>query len=212
MATKDPVRRTARLVDHASSPSRFANSRRCFVVTPRTRVRAGRQFLRLAMPVPVLRTFPATARCALASPASLLSALFLLRKTVPFSRPRRQSQFCPLRGTRGSRPSAGACPPTYGILRHCVPQNDKTPVILSGATCPLVGIVVARRPKGLPSTPFLLRKTVPSSRLRRQSQFYPSGARQDPARRTPRFMHILSRLTGAAGCHSPYCTDFPFLI
>ena len=40
----------------------------------------------------------------------------------------------------------------------------------------LVGIVVARRPKGLPSTPFLLRKTVPFSRPRRQSQFCPPAA------------------------------------
>ena len=31
------------------------------------------------------------------------SAPFLLRKTVPSSRPWRQSQFCPLRGTRGPR-------------------------------------------------------------------------------------------------------------
>ena len=42
----------------------------------------------------------------------------------------------------------------------------------------LVGIVVARRPKGLPSTPFLLRKTVPFSRPRRQTQFSaPGGGR-----------------------------------
>ena len=40
----------------------------------------------------------------------------------------------------------------------------------------LVGIVVARRPKGLPSTLFLLRKTVPFSRPRRQSQFCPPAA------------------------------------
>ena len=57
---------------------------------------AGRYFLRLAMPVRALCALPATARCALVSPAALLGALpVLLRKTVPFFRPRRQSQFCP---------------------------------------------------------------------------------------------------------------------
>ena len=45
------------------------------LVTPLDAPRAGRQFLRLAMPVQVLRTFPATARCALVSPASLLGAV-----------------------------------------------------------------------------------------------------------------------------------------
>ena len=52
--------------------------------------------------------------CALVSPASLLGAPFLLRKTAPFSRPRRQSQFCPLRGTPripcAERRSAAALP------------------------------------------------------------------------------------------------------
>ena len=57
------------------------------------------------------------------------------------------------------RRSAGACPPTYGILRRFA--------------CPLVGIVVACRPKGLPSTPFLLRKTAPFLCHRQRSQFCP---------------------------------------
>ena len=92
-----------------------ASTLRCVVISLRTGFSAS-YFLRLAMPVQVLRTFPATARCALVSPASLLGALFLLRKTVPFSRPRRQSQFCP--------PAAVAY----------LPQNDrKRGVILSGA-------------------------------------------------------------------------------
>ena len=68
-----------------------ASTLRCVVISLRTGFSAS-YFLRLAMPVQVLRTFPATARCALVSPASLLGALFLLRKTVPFSRPRRRSR------------------------------------------------------------------------------------------------------------------------
>ncbi len=49
----------------------------------------------------------------------------------------------------------GACSPTDGILacplgyQRFALQNDRERgVILSGATCPLVGIVAARRPKG----------------------------------------------------------------
>ena len=90
-----------------------ASTLRCVVISLRTGFSAS-YFLRLAMPVQVLRTFPATARCALVSPASLLGAPFLLRKTAPFSRPRRQSQFCPLRGTPripcAERRSAAALP------------------------------------------------------------------------------------------------------
>ena len=50
-------------------------TRTLYVVTPPDAPRSGRQFLRLAMPVQVLRTSPATARCALVSPAALLGAV-----------------------------------------------------------------------------------------------------------------------------------------
>ena len=101
------------------------------------RAAAGRYSLRLAMPVRALRALPVTARSGTYLPASLLGALlsppqtrslsalvgivvarrpkglpstpFLLRKTVPFSRPRRQSQFCP--------PAAVACLPPPGHAR-----------------------------------------------------------------------------------------------
>ena len=43
----------------------------------------------------------------------------------------------------------GACSPTDGILQRFALQNDRERgVILSKATCPLVGIVAAHRPKG----------------------------------------------------------------
>ena len=51
-----------------------ASTLRCVVISLRTGFSAS-YFLRLAMPVQVLRTFPATARCALVSPASLLGAV-----------------------------------------------------------------------------------------------------------------------------------------
>ena len=62
-----PTRRNRR----CASPQRASFN----LVTPPDAPRSGRQFLRLAMPVQVLRTFPATARCALVSPASLLGAV-----------------------------------------------------------------------------------------------------------------------------------------
>ena len=52
-----------------------------------------------------------------------------------------------------------ACPLGY---QRFVLQNDRERgVILSGATCPLVEKVAARRPCGHPSAPSLLRKTAP---------------------------------------------------
>ena len=55
-----------------------ASTLRCVVISLRTGFSAS-YFLRLAMPVQVLRTFPATARCALVSPASLLGAVSSIR-------------------------------------------------------------------------------------------------------------------------------------
>ena len=104
-------------------------ARTLYVVTPPDAPRAGRQFLRLAMPVQVLRTFPATARCALVSPAALPRRSVPPPQTRSLFPPPAAVAYLPPPGHAGipdvERRTAGARPSTYGILRHSIPQNDK---------------------------------------------------------------------------------------
>ena len=84
---------------------------------------------------------------------------------------------------RELRPSAGERPPTSGILRRSTPQNDReNAVILSEATCPLVGIVARRRPNGHHQLRSSSAKPLPPPAAGSGRDFAPSGAREDPVR------------------------------
>ena len=97
---------------------------RCFVVTPPDAP------LPVGIPSVSLCRRARSARPAVTAcsgrylPAALLGALLSPPQTRSLFPPRQRSRICPLWGTRGSRPSAGARPSTHGILRLS-PQNDR---------------------------------------------------------------------------------------
>ena len=147
-----PTRRDSR----GASPWRASFS----LVTPPDAPRSGRQFLRLAMPVQVLRTFPATARCALVSPASLLGAVcshaFRRAAAGRYS-------------LRLTMPACVLCTPCrHSSLREIPPCGAARRSSLSSAN------------------------TLPFSAPGGGHSFAPSGAREDPGRRTASIWNTLS--------------------
>ena len=185
---------------------------------------AGRHLLRLSM---CARRFAPNAHASLriCLPAHTARTLYVV---TPRDAPRsgRLARFTPARGrsittpSQHVRPALRADRPRFAALLSSCAQGSAL-LIFSASLCqykccalflPQLAAHLSPLRRCSALFPSSSAKPLPPSATGSGRDFAPSGAREDPARRTPRFMHILSRLTGAAGCHSPYCTDFPFLI
>ena len=183
-----------------------AHKARRWSVTPRTCVRPGRYSLRLAMPVRALRALPATARCGRYLPAHTARTLYAV---TPPDAPRAGRQFLrlamPVQVLR-----------TFPATARCALVS---PAALLGAVCShafrraAAGRYSLRltMPACVLCTPCRhssLREIPPCGAARRSSlssantlpfsapggghSFAPSGAREDPGRRTASIWNTLS--------------------